>query len=102
MFTAQMKYGSLAVSEWYGDNVRYLLREDEGISHLGRSQRRRVKRKAFNYGLSGRNRVRMEYSGEPAKHILPDQVDSILRNAHNEYGYWAHAITLHRLIKQFY
>lgn len=89
-------------SRWYGTLTSYLLDGFEALKDTGTSEAKRIKRQAFNFAVADQHLLYLERNGTKSKCILPAQIDSLLKWAHDEHGHFSVAITLHKLIGQWY
>jgi hypothetical protein len=93
-------------SEWYGTVVEYRLFGRDG-GDGSRSMRRRMEKKAADFRLiDAKGAVpRLAYierNGAQSWCILPEQVNEVLRYAHDCHGHFAEALTLKQLVGKFY
>jgi hypothetical protein len=87
---------------WYGPVIDFLTKGSSGLSQLGRSERRRIKRLALKYRIASRELVYLERNGQWAVCIEEEKTQRVLRWAHDLYGHYLSILALDRLVGQFY
>src|SRR5947207_15871479 len=97
-------YEIYRASKEYGDIVDYL---QHGVLPLrgkgcSTSQIKNIRRKAHNFQLTPRGLLKRERNGSWACCVLPSEVPAILKDMHDGCGHFADAITLDRMVGNFF
>lgn len=87
-------------SVWYGDIAGYLLRGEQYLNGWSRAKAKTLRHRAKWFMLRDEHLLRREFSGEFARCIEPDEVESFLKWAHDAHGHWADVISLAHLQDQ--
>lgn len=91
-------------SRYYDRVVTFLLDGVEGLEKLGLEENaiKTVRRWSLRYDIVGPQLVYVEKRGLRSKCILRDDIPGILKWAHNEHGHYSSALTLKRLVGNFW
>ena len=91
-------------SKAYGKVVTFIKQGSQGLRTIGcgESEIKAVRRLSLRYRLIDQQLIYLEAGGLTAKCLFPHQTKAILKWAHDEHGHFANAITLQKLIGQWY
>lgn len=92
-----------ATSPMYADIVEAL--KGEPLSHLSRQQRRSINHKMRNYKICEANEDLLlwkERNGMWARCLVEEEIDPIFKHYHDQLGHFSPALTLGRLVGEFY
>lgn len=95
-------FAELRQDPLYNDIIDFLLYGVNGIKELHRSRRRQIQAKAVKFRIAGRRLVYIERNHQQALCITGDRICQVLQWAHDCHGHFAAALTIDRLIGQFY